>query len=302
MPESSHVIGPFIDYLRFEKRFSQHTVRAYQDDLIQFFDFLELQFGSMELSAIQASFVRSWLASMKDVGMSSRTLNRKISSLKTFFRYQVRQGILEFTPMTNVVAPKVEKRLPVWVREDEMKKWGSGEVEKKESPWRMRTRILVTKLLYYTGIRTSELLGLKENAIDFSYRHIKVLGKGNKERIIPMEEDLLTEIKEYMQEKRKEFEDPDLNYLFVYGKGKKLYQRLMYDMVKETIQETGTTIDKKSPHVLRHTFATHLLNNGADINSVKELLGHASLAATQVYTHNTIEKLKDVYRKAHPKA
>ncbi len=302
MPDSPLVIAPFIDYLRFEKRFSQHTVRAYQDDLIQFFDFLELQFGSMDLPAIQGSFVRSWLASMKDNGMSSRTLNRKISSLKTFFRYQVRQGVLEVTPMANVVAPKVEKRLPVWVREEEVMKWGSEEEEKKESPWHKRTRILVTKVLYYTGIRTSELLGLKENAIDFSYRHIKVLGKGNKERIIPMEEDLLKEIKEYMQEKRKEFEAPDLTYLFVYGKGKRLYQRLMYDMVKKTIQETGTTIDKKSPHVLRHTFATHLLNNGADINSVKELLGHASLAATQVYTHNTIEKLKDVYRKAHPKA
>lgn len=307
MPDSSQVISPFIDYLRFEKRFSQHTVRAYQDDLIQFFDFLEIQFGAMELSSIQPGFVRSWLASMKDAGMSSRTLNRKISSLKTFFRFHIRQGVLETTPMTNVVAPRVEKRLPVWVREEEVKSWGSQDLEKEgsgeeEHEWNKVTRLLVTRLLYFTGIRTSELLGLKESAVDFSYRHIKVLGKGNKERIIPMEDELLKDLKAYMQAKRRELESPDLTYLFVYHKGKKLYQRLMYDMVKRSITEMGTTIDRKSPHVLRHTFATHLLNNGADINSVKELLGHSSLAATQVYTHNTIEKLKDVYRKAHPKA
>lgn len=335
MPETTSFISAFVDYLKFEKRFSKHTVRAYQDDLVQFFDFLEIQFGESGLKQIEGTYIRSWLASLKDNGMSSRSLNRKISTLKSFFRFQLRQGEIEKTPMTHVVSPKPEKRLPLFVKEKEMEavlvketrsvkdksstdtpnnsegdQNNSGledplELEtvhgKVEEPWDKLTRLLSVELLYMTGMRSAELVGLKESSIDYGFRHIKVLGKGNKERVIPVSEKLLADLKSYCQKKNEFFEEPDRVNLFLNSKGKKIYARWLYRAVRASL-DPNTTIEKRSPHILRHSFATHLLNNGADINSVKELLGHSSLAATQVYTHNTIEKLKDVYRKAHPRA
>ncbi|MGZ5253800.1 MAG: site-specific integrase, partial [Flavitalea sp.] len=182
MPETTRFISAFVDYLKFEKRFSKHTVRAYQDDLVQFFDFLEIQFGSFGLKQIEGTYIRSWLASLKDSGMSSRSLNRKISTLKSFFRFQLRQGELDKTPMTNVVSPKPEKRLPLFVRENEMenvfkKKEKTESKEKEEHPWDKLTRLLCVKLLYLTGMRSAELVSLKESSIDYGFRHVKVLGK-----------------------------------------------------------------------------------------------------------------------------
>jgi integrase/recombinase XerC len=293
------VIQPFIDYLKFEKRYSPHTVRAYQDDLVQFADFIAVAFGVSALGEVTPSFVRSWLASLKDQKLSSRSVNRKISSLKSFYKYQLRSGVVEFSPMDPITSPKTSKRLPVYVE----KKDTDILFEDIEFPgdWTGLTDRLLLTIFYHTGMRLSELVNLRERQVDPASRSIKVLGKGNKERIIPVSPALISLAGEYCRRKRQELERPDTDYLLVGEKGKKLYGKYVYRTVKKYLGQV-TTVDKKSPHVLRHTFATHLMNSGADLNSVKELLGHASLAATQVYTHNTIGKLKDVHKKAHPKA
>ena len=292
-------IQHFIDYLKFEKRYSAHTIRSYHDDLLQFHQFLQLQFGGVPLSEISSPFIRSWLASLKDKEITSKSINRKISSLKSFFKYLLRTGQLILTPMTNIMSPKIGKRLPAFVDQKDIKNLLS-EVEFPDD-WTGGTDKLLLAVFYNTGMRLSELINLREKQIDFGNCSIKVTGKGNKERIIPISPRLSRQIKEYVNNKRKELEEFDNQYLLVNGKGKKLYPKYAYLAVKKYLSEI-TTIDKKSPHVLRHSFATHLANNGADLNSVKELLGHSSLASTQIYTHNTIEKLKDIYKKAHPKA
>jgi len=304
MPEPTpNSIQSFIDYLKYQKRYSAHTIRSYHDDLVQFFDYLELHFGKVLLGEISHNYIRSWLASMKEKSITSKTINRKISTLKSFFKHLVKTGMLEQTPMSKVITPKISKRLPDFIKvEDAYKLIGSL---KNTENWRsLNTKMLIT-LFYNTGMRLSELINLKEGQIDFGKRQIKVLGKGNKERIIPVSSEIIKTIKEYIQHKKKEFErkeekSPDI--LLVTEKGKKMYPKYPYLVVKSFLGNELKTLDKKSPHVLRHSFATHLSNNGADLNAIKELLGHSSLAATQVYTHNTIEKLKDVYKKAHPKA
>ena len=295
------VIQPFLDYLKFQKRYSQHTIISYQNDLTSFFDFVFAQFGEMQLNEITASFIRSWLADMKEEGMESRSINRKISALKSFFKFQLKEEKVTVSPMTTIISPKNKKRLPQYVDErgtDVLFKY----VEFEDS-WKGKTEHLIMQLFYNTGIRQAELVGLKELQVDRSNCQVKVLGKGNKERVIPVSKELINSIQNYIQDKRKTFEKFDADYVLVNEKGKKLYPKYVYNTVKKYLsQKDVTTIDKRSPHVLRHTFATHLMNNGADINAVKELLGHSSLAATQVYTHNTIDKLKDIYKKAHPKA
>ncbi|MDP4150416.1 MAG: tyrosine-type recombinase/integrase [Bacteroidota bacterium] len=292
-------IQSFIDYLRFEKRYSAHTVRSYGDDLTQFFDFIAVQFGETAIGEIGPSMIRTWLASLKDRKLGSRSINRKISTLKSFYKQQLRNGLLERSPMTAITSPRVSKRLPVYVGKKDTDTL-FADVEFPEG-WAGRTDHLLLQLFYHTGIRLSELVNLRELQVDAGNRTIKVLGKGNKERIIPINAGLAEEIGDYCGQKRRELESPDRDYLLVGEKGKKLYAKYVYRTVKKYLGEV-TTIDKKSPHVLRHSFATQLMNEGADLNSVKELLGHTSLAATQVYTHNSIEKLKDVYKKAHPKA
>jgi integrase/recombinase XerC len=293
------MIQSFIDYLKFEKHYSAHTIRAYQDDLIQFFDYIALQFGESSLKSVTPVIVRSWLASLKDESISSRSINRKISSLKSFFKYQIRSGEIEQSPMIAITSPKPGKRLPVYVERQDIATL--FETVSFPDNWGGWTDCLLIATFYYTGIRLSELLNLREAQVDNGNRTIKVLGKGNKERVIPIGPILLGGIEQYCRKKRSEFETPDLQYLFVGPSGKRLYAKYVYRAVKKYLSQV-TTVDKKSPHVLRHSFATHLMNEGAEINAVKELLGHSSLAATQVYTHNTIEKLKDVYKKAHPKA
>jgi len=294
-------IQPFLDYLKFEKRYSPHTITSYEDDLQQFFSYLNEQFDMQEpaLAEISTSFIRSWLASLKENKNSSKTINRKISSLKSFFKYYLRLGKLEQSPMTTIIAPKISKRLPVYV---EQKDTGTlfQHVEFPDD-WKGKTDRLLLAVFYNTGMRLSELVNLKESQVNFAAGSIKVLGKGNKERVIPVSGELIKAIREYIDLKRSVLESADVTYLLVNDKGRRLYDKYVYFAVKKYLAMV-TTIDKKSPHVLRHTFATHLTNNGADLNAVKELLGHSSLAATQVYTHNTIEKLKDIYKKAHPKA
>ena len=293
------LITPFIDYLKFEKRSSPHTIRSYQDDLVQFFDHVALTFGEASVRAISPSIVRTWLASLKDGGISSRSINRKISTLKSFFKYQIRCGGLEQSPMGAITSPKSSKRLPVYVEQQDIVALFRQLVFPDD--WEGWTDRLLLAVFYHTGIRLSELINLKERQVDKGNRCIKVTGKGNKERVIPVGAWLMGEIEAYCQKKGVEFGELGKEYLFTGKKGLKLYPKYAYRVVRKYLAQV-TTIDQKSPHVLRHSFATHLLNSGADLNAVKELLGHASLAATQVYTHNTIEKLKEVHRQAHPKA
>ena len=285
-------ISRFSDHLKFEKRYSAHTVRSYHDDLTQFNDYLETQFGGMKLRDISAPVVRSWLASMKQHKMTARTITRKISTLKSFYKFMMRSGVVAKSPMTGIVSPKPAKKLPSYVEEKQLKTL-FRDVE-FEDDWNGYTAKVAIRMLYQLGIRLSELVNCREAQVDHANRQVKILGKGNKERIIPVGKELLKLLKDYAGKKRQVFEQPEKTYLLVTGKGKKLYPKYIY-------RELVTTIEKKSPHVLRHSFATHLMNNGAELNAVKDLLGHASLAATQVYTHNTIEKLRNVHKRAHPR-
>lgn len=297
---SKPAIQSFIDYLKFEKRYSSFTIRAYHDDLVQFFNFIYQQYGEIKLKKISHNFIRSWLALLKEEKNTARTINRKISTLKSFFKFHLKQGAIHNTPMSKIITPKTSKRLPVFIKEEDITNL-INTLKNNTEDWEGQNKKMLILLFYATGIRLSELINLRENQIDYFKKQIKVLGKGNKERIIPIGEEIINHIKTYIQLKRKEFAEPD-NSLLVTPKGKKLYPRYAYKLVNDLLNETVKTLDKKSPHVLRHTFATHLMNNGANLDAVKELLGHASLASTQVYTHNTIEKLKDVYKKSHPKA
>jgi integrase/recombinase XerC len=292
-------IRSFIDHLKYEKRYSAHTIRSYQDDLAAFSGYVRDEFGGMELKAISPAIVRSWLASLKDGGLSSRSVTRKISTLRSWYKHLIKIGEVEQSPMGAILSLKMSKRLPVYVEQGDMAIL-FDEVRFPDD-WEGWTDRLLLAILYYTGMRLSELVGLKEGQVDPGNRTIKVLGKGNKERVIPVNGVLVAAIEEYRERKRVELEAPDTEFLLVSRKGKKLYPKYVYRAVHAYLAQV-TTIGQKSPHVLRHTFATHLMNAGAELNSVKELLGHASLAATQVYTHNTIEKLKDIYKKAHPKA
>ncbi|MBS1947052.1 MAG: tyrosine-type recombinase/integrase [Bacteroidetes bacterium] len=298
-PALETLVQSFVDYLKFEKRYSEHTVRSYHDDLFSFFQFTESQYGKVPINDMPSSFIRSWLALLKSNKISSRSINRKISVLKSFFKYQLRTGNIESSPMINIISPKINKRLPVFVEQNDMGKL----LNQTGFPdtWNGQTEKLLIEIFYNTGMRLNELVNIKENQVDFGNCSLKVLGKGNKERVIPISAQMTAQVRNYLERKRKELEKFDSTYLLVNNKGRKLYPKYVYLAVKKYLSEV-TTIYKKSPHVLRHTFATHLTNSGAELNSVKELLGHSSLAATQVYTHNTIEKLKEVYRKAHPKA
>lgn len=285
----------FIEYLQFEKRYSKHTLIAYQTDLQQFFSFIEEQYQLSNLKELNTSIIRTWLASLKEGELESKSINRKISTLKSFTKYLIKNGHLEHSPMAGIISPKNSKRLPNFIEENQLNTL-FNHVEFTNS-WTHQTQKMVLVLFYATGMRLSELINLKINQLDFSNKQLKVYGKGNKERIIPLGEDVIAALKEFNNNNPTENKD----FVFVTVKGKQLNPRYVYGFVKKYLALI-TTVKKKSPHVLRHSFATHLMNNGAEINAVKELLGHSSLAATQVYTHNSIDKLKEVFKKAHPKA
>ena len=292
-------IQVFLDYLKFQKRYSLHTILSYQNDLFSFFNYTHREFDTIEPTDTTPLIIRSWLAFLKDQSMESKSIKRKISSLKSFFKYLLKEGFLLKSPMINIISPKVKKRLPQFVEEKDIITLFST----VEFPinWEGKTHKLLLQLFYNTGIRQAELVNMKESHIDKSNQVIKVLGKGSKERILPVSKDLMNLLQDYISLKRSELDQFNNEILLVNFKGKKLYPKYVYNVVKKYLSGV-TTIDKRSPHVLRHTFATHLMNNGADLNAVKELLGHSSLAATQIYTHNNIEKLKDIYKMAHPKA
>ncbi len=298
-PIEAYPLKEFLNYLSNQKRYSAHTVIAYKTDLEFFLMFILLEYPDTPLSEISSSMVRTWLASLKEKNESSRTINRKISSLKAFFKYQLRSETITCSPVSTVHSLKVSRKLPSYIEEKE----ADNLFEKVDFPlsWEGHLDYLILEILYQTGVRLSELIFLKENNVDPVSGTLKVEGKGNKERIIPVSNRLLRHISEYIIEKRKFFGTENREYLLVNSKGKILYPKYVYNMSKKYLKEVST-IEKRSPHTLRHTFATHLTNNGAQINAIKELLGHSSLAATQIYTHNSIEKLKEVHKQAHPRS
>jgi integrase/recombinase XerC len=301
----------FISYIQLEKRYSAHTCTAYRNDLFQFLDYVTPSYGSMSVEDLSHVMIRSWLAHLMEDAMTAKSVNRKISTLKSFFKFCLRQGLVKQSPMVRVTAPKISRRLPEFIGEKGMRALEDNVSPVGAAPFPIfaddfegRTHRLIFEIFYHTGMRLSELIALQEQRVDRGNLSVKVMGKGGKERIIPVSQGLIAQISGYMEEKRRCFESVEEGVLLVHPQsGRRLYSKYVYLTVRKYLTDHGiTTLKKKSPHVLRHTFATHLANNGADLNAVKELLGHSSLAATQVYTHNTIEQLKKVYKQAHPKA
>ena len=289
-------IDNFLIYLQAEKRYATHTIKAYKNDLNQFHAFC--QDAGHEGMDLNFKTIRSWVVYLMDSQYSSRSVHRKLTSLSTFCNYLIKEGALESNPVDKVLKPKLKKRVPAFVEEGKMDLL-LNDFDFGEGFTGIRNR-LVLDLLYQTGIRRSELIGLNVGSINREGKSMKVMGKRAKERIIPLGDDLMNAIDGYLLV-RKEVADKDMDRLIVTEKGRAAYDKLIYRIVNNYLAMV-TTLDKKSPHVLRHTFATHMLNGGADLNAIKELLGHSNLSATQVYTHNTYKKLKSIYNQAHPRA
>ncbi len=290
-------VDEFLSYLNLQKRFSPLTTKNYAVDLKQFFNFLNQEVYDSRLSEISYQHVRSFIASLIDKKKSTVSVNRKISCLKSFFKYALKNNLISNNPMQKIQGPKTPKRLPVFIDENQIDKI-FNQLKFDSGFEGIRNKLLID-VLYQTGLRRAELINLKETDLDLISLQLKVLGKRNKERIIPFSIHLKRSIQEYLNAKQ---ENNLINsFLFVNLKNIQLSPQALTKIVSEILSEV-TTNKKKSPHVLRHTFATHLLNRGADINAVKELLGHANLSATQIYTHNTIEKLKKSYNQAHPRS
>lgn len=289
------MVKKFLEYLEFEKRYSAHTLKSYKSDLDQLQAYLNEAYDEVKLELVSHDMLRSWMVSLMESKISPRSVGRKISAVKSFFKWGRKMQYFDKDPTLKISLPKISKRLPVFVDEDQMAELHT-EGQFPNSFEGMRDRIIV-ELFYQTGIRSNELLMLKTNDVDFQRGTIKVLGKRNKERIIPVGKDVIKLMEPYYKIRTEEFDSTP--FFFITLKGESLYPKLVYKIVNTYLGRVSS-LSKKSPHVLRHTFATHMLNRGADLNAIKELLGHASLAATQVYTHNSIEKLKDIHRKAHP--
>lgn len=287
----------FLGYLKHEKRYSFNTVQSYNIDLDQFERYCRSIHEIRDLNEVDVKIVRGWVVQLMEEGLSASTVNRKLSTLKTFYRFLLKEGAVKKSPVEGVLGPKQKKKLPEFVDQEHMDEL-LDHYDFGEDFRGTRNRLLI-ELLYTTGIRREELIGIRDSDVDDM--NIKVTGKRNKERIIPFTKETKANIEKYLECRNKSFPGLVNSYLFLSDKGKKMYGKLVYRIVKKHLSLV-TTIDKKSPHVLRHTFATHLLNNGADLNAVKELLGHANLSATQIYTHNTFEKLKQIYKLAHPRA
>lgn len=291
-------IEKFVAYIAFEKRYSAHTVDAYKSDLEQLRTFLLNDFEIENVNQINTAMIRTWLMHLMESGVSARSVNRKITTLKSFYRFLLRQGLCEKNPMLKITSPKVPKRLPVFVEGNKMDLL-LDHIERDENEFSTCRDKLIVELFYGTGMRLAELHQLKINDINYYEKQVRVLGKRNKERIIPLVPSLIELIKKYLEQRATL--NPAHEFVFVLESGEQAYRGLIYRVVKTALSQVSTH-EKRSPHVLRHSFATEMLNRGADLNAIKEILGHANLAATQVYTHNTIEKLKEAYKQAHPRA
>ena len=291
------LIAKFLDYLSYQKRYSNNTIIAYRNDLNSFADYLEVFFETNDAGVVSRRMISSFIADLAESGISSRSINRKLSSIQSFYGFLLKEGPLEVNPAKSVQRPKTSSHLPSVMR--------SEQVEQLFDPNRFaanfegRRDLALLSVFYACGLRRDELINLKVLDIDFHQSQLKVLGKRNKERIIPIAPELIKILRSYIDERGQvNSSEP---FLFLTGKAQKMYPSLVYEIVKNYLSKV-TTMEKRSPHVLRHTFATHLLNEGANLQSIKDLLGHASLATTQIYTHTSLEKLKDVYNQAHPRS
>jgi integrase/recombinase XerC len=289
----------FFQYLQVEKRYSPLTVRSYLNDLDQFDNHLKLKDLPGKPETVTFHDVRSWIVSLIEDGYSAVSVHRKVSSLRVFYRYLRKEGLVKNDPLEKVILPKIRKRLPVFVEEESL----DNLLDNYEFGYDFkgfRNRMII-EMLYMTGIRRSELTGLRNGDVDIRAALLKVTGKRNKQRIIPLLKTFADRLDKYIEIRNDHFPDYNDEWFFVSNKGNKLYDKYVYNIVRKYLSVV-TTIEKKSPHILRHTFATHMLNHGADLNSIKEFLGHANLSATQIYTHNSFEKLKKIYKQAHPRA
>lgn len=302
--QSAFLSSDFLQFLQFEKRYSSHTLQAYGGDLADFQLYLDEEYAGTPWTEVTSFMVRSWLSSLKD-GPSpydGRSIARKISSLRSFYKYLLKKGIVTQSPVTGVSIPKTGRKLPVYLEEK-----AAASVAKQLTAldgWDGINTRMMFPLFYQTGIRVSELVGLQTSQVDRHRLVIRLLGKGSKERLVPVNVDMLAALADYEALKAQQgWENWNSEQVFLNAKGKPVTSRYVYGLINSLLKNGDETqhLNRKSPHVLRHSFATHLLNQGADLNAVKELLGHASLAATQVYTHNSIGKLKSVHTKAHPR-
>ena len=290
-------IDAFLEYLSLEKKYSQHTITAYRNDLMSFKDFCSVEYDQEDMRGVHYSQIRSWMVSLVNEELSNRSVNRKISSLKSFYKFLRKTKQIANNPLANHKALKTVKEVQVPFSIKEINS-AISEIEEDDGFEGIRDKLIV-ELFYSTGMRRAELINLKLSSIHFSERMVKVLGKRNKERYIPILPSVLKTLQKYL-EYRKRLIDSE-GYLFLTKKGNKIYETLVYRVINNYFSKVSSKV-KKSPHILRHSFATHLLNEGADLNSVKELLGHSSLASTQVYTHNNLEQIKKVYNQAHPRS
>jgi integrase/recombinase XerC len=290
-------INSFLNYLSLEKKYSNHTVTAYKKDVLSFQEFCLQTYDDENIVAINYSQIRSWIVNLVNSNISNRSINRKLSALKSFYKFLQKTRLIDVNPMARHQALKTSKKIQVPFSEKEVLKALNNTTNDKDFE-AVRDKLIV-ELFYATGIRRAELINIKIADVDFSNQNVKVLGKRNKERYIPLIKPVQKSIQKYC-ELRKEINEQN-SYLFLTKKGEKLYDTLVYRIINNYFSCVSSK-EKKSPHILRHSFATHLLNEGADLNAVKELLGHSSLASTQVYTHNSLGKLKEIYNQAHPRS
>jgi len=289
-------ISRFVEYIDHEKKYSPYTISAYQKDLSEFREFCYGEFDTPDIEEVPYTIIRSWIVHLVEKGLTNRTVNRKISSLKSYYNFLLKTKQISENPLRKHQALKSEKRVNVPFSEKEILEVLEGFSE--EGDFESLRDKLIIEILYSTGIRRAELIGLRDDSFDLSQKIVKVVGKRNKERQIPLLDTVVRTIQEYVQLKSKKF--PETDHFFLTGKGNRIYATLVYRTINEYFGRVSLKV-KKSPHVVRHSFATHLLSEGADLNSVKELLGHSSLASTQVYTHSNLKDLKSMYNKAHPR-
>jgi integrase/recombinase XerC len=293
------MLDMYLKYLVSEKRYSPKTVSAYRSDLYNFFVDMNLSEYEEIINNTTPSQIRSWVLKLMDEDhQSPRTINRKLSALNGFFKYMIRERIIDSNPINKILTPKEKKRLPVFLEEKQLNNYLDIKKDNTDDNYFSIRNQIIIELLYATGIRRDELINIKIN--DISTDYIKVMGKGKKERLIPLTYNLVTLLQKLIKKRKEIIAENDDEYVFLTDKRKKMYPNFVYRLVKGTLTTAGFT-GKKSPHVLRHTFATHMLNNGADLNSIKTVLGHSSLAATQIYTHTTFEDLKQIHKKTHPR-
>lgn len=292
------MMNEFLQYLQYEKNYSSHTVLSYNTDLIQFCVFLKISPSEFNPRDIHFQQIQQWILSLMSASLTGRTLSRKISTLKSFWHFLLLRGYVDYNPLLKIVLPKTKKALPAFFKESEMSNVLNDSFLTDD--FESQRNDLIIRLFYLTGVRLSELIGICNGDVDFIKHELKVLGKWNKQRLVPLGESLCADIKRYVALRNRSIEG-NTNFLFVISNGKKMYPKLVYRIVYTNMSEVSS-LHKRSPHVLRHTFATSVLNGGADINAVKEMLGHSSLAATQVYTHASFEELYNIYKHAHPRA